>query len=697
MKDTTDIREFFEGSKTQFVIPLYQRKYSWDIDNCKRLFEDLIKIHRNNIKKHFFGSIVSVNADDTSKDLLIIDGQQRITTVSLILLAIINAVKNTKLSCNDNSLLNDITENYLIAKYKKNERNKKLCPIEIDRLAYDRIFDNDEKIFIKDSGITINYQFFYSQVIYCGLLADEIFEAIERLSIVDLVLERQDNPQLIFESLNSTGKDLNEADKIRNYLLMNLSKSEQEEYYTKYWAKIEEYTDREPTMFFRDYLTVYTRTIYKIDNLYFDFKSYYENKISNKEDFLKNLLKYATFYKRVIKCETKQAKINKKLKQLANIGSNVGMPFYMSFFDYADTNSLDEKEVWNVLDIIENFWARRIICSYNTNALSKLFSTLHNEILKIINNHDKRNIPVNVPYSELLKYLLLKKQGSSAFPTDEEVKECFRTKNIYNMNKDYQSFLFERMENENSNEGISPVVEEMKEGKITIEHVMPKTLTSQWKKDLGDDWEATYNTYLNKFANLTLTGYNQNYSNKAFVKKLNGFSDKEDKFIPGFKESRFHLSNYIKQCSKWTKEELEEREAILSEKVFKLWPMITSEYTQLDADVEEISLFDEDVDLTRRKLKAFSYKGEKYETSSWKDMMVDLLQILYKEDTASVIYLANKQYWLYTTCDDYRTKIEDECYVHSHNSTKTKMDILHYVFNNLNIPETDLTFYLTKE
>ena len=125
--------------------------------------------------------------------------------------------------------------------------------------------------------------------------------------------------------------------------------------------------------------------------------------------------------------------------------------------------------------------------------------------------------------------------------------------------------------------------------------------------------------------------------------------------------------------------------------------MITSEYTQLDADVEEISLFDEDVDLTRRKLKAFSYKGEKYETSSWKDMMVDLLQILYKEDTASVIYLANKQYWLYTTCDDYRTKIEDECYVHSHNSTKTKMDILHYVFNNLNIPETDLTFYLTKE
>lgn len=693
MRYATKIRKLFDGNSQQFIIPLYQRTYAWKIDNCRRLFEDLLKIHRNNLPNHFFGSIVTVNADEISDDLLVIDGQQRITTISLLLLAVVNAIKNKDLVCEKNSLIDEITETYLIAKYKESERNIKLCPIERDKSAYDKIFDNKNNEFISNSGITQNYNFFYDKVIHSNLTAEEFFTSIEKLVIIDLRLEREDNPQLIFESLNSTGKDLTEADKIRNYLLMSLTKKEQEDYYNRYWIKIEECTNDEPTMFFRDYLTVYTRKICKLDELYFEFKSFCESKPIKKEDLLTDLLKYALYYSEVSKGETKNEKINKKLKQLASIGSNVGMPFYMSFFDYVNTNSISVNEVWNVLDVIENFWARRIICSYNANVMSKLFSTLHNEIIKIIDNHNKRNVPLSSSYSDLLKYIILKKQGIATFPVDEEVGEYFKTKKIYRMNTDYKNFLFERLENGNSNEGVIPVVEKMQEGKITIEHIMPQTLTQQWKQDLGENWQEIYNTYLDTFANLTLTGYNPNYSNRPFIDKLNGFTDKDGQPVEGLKESHYTLNDYIKKCNKWTLVELQERQRILFDKFLHLWPMIDSQYTPLSKDTEEVSLIEE-FDFTGYSICSFSYRELNYEVSSWKDMVIQLLQILYRSNTDQMIYLASKNYWLHSVQNNFRINIGDSCYIDLSNSTKTKISILHYVFENLNIPESDLTFHL---
>lgn len=472
MRDATRITDYFNGSRTLFIIPLYQRKYAWQQKHCSRLFEDLKKIHRENIYSHFFGSIVSTRANEYEDDLLIIDGQQRITTLSLLILAGINAVENGDMQAGDEDI-NKIKEDYLYAIRRKLPRKIKLCPIEDDQKAYDALFTNNENEFI-NSGITSNYQLFYNLIKVSDLTFEDLIAAIEKLTIIDICLDSRDNPQLIFESLNSCGKDLEEADKVRNYLLMSLSKDEQERYYHQYWSKIEKLTDGEPTMFIRDYLTIKNGTISKVDELYFDFKSFDENEHLNRETLLSDMLKFANYYRQICKGETGNKKLDRKLKQIASIGTTVHLPFLLSFFDYAKGNNFDEEEIFKVLDIVENYWARRIICGYPANAMQKLFSMLHTDIMRIYKRHEEKGIPVNCSYSQVMAYILLHKQGTSTFPSNREVSEEFETRQIYRIPSNYKYFLFERMENENSPEADDMIVEKMKEGRITIEHIMPK-------------------------------------------------------------------------------------------------------------------------------------------------------------------------------------------------------------------------------
>lgn len=694
MKYATHISEFFYDPKAFFIIPLYQRKYAWDRENCRRLFEDVLKIHKYNRPSHFFGSIVTVKDNELENDLLVIDGQQRITTVSLIILALRNAVNNGQLECEDKDMMMQTTQPYLYAMFRKVPRKIKLCPIESDKAAYDALFKNNPKELITDSGLTDNYSFYYEQIVSCGLTFEQIFDAVEKLIIIDLRLEASDEPQLIFESLNSTGKDLTEADKVRNYLLMSLTKDQQEAYYHRYWKKIEECTDGDPTMFIRDYLTIHIKRICNINNLYFEFKEYNELNNKDREEFLADLLLYAEYYTQINKGKTESVKINRKLNQLASIGSQVAMPFYLSFFRYKDQCHLSEEAVFEVLDITENYWARRIVCGYPANVMQKLYATLHNDVMRIYAMHEKRNIPVEVSYAEIMKYLLLRKQGNSVFPDDRAVNEDFPTRHIYKLPIDYKYFLFERMENENSNEGIQPVVEKMKEGVITIEHIMPQTLTPQWKQELGERYEETYEKYLHTFANLTLTGYNTNYSNHSFQDKKNGYVDRKGIKVFGFNDSKYELSSYLKTCDHWTEEQLKERGALLLRRFKDLWPMISTAYTPLEKDMETVSLSDDEYEWTNRNILAFTYKGEKYAVTTWKNMLVQLCQLLYKEMPTSIIHLSHKRWWLHDTCNSSRTKISEGCYVNTACDTRTKKSIIKYIFEKCNISETDLEIHM---
>ena len=711
MKDATRLDIYFKDDKALLLIPLYQRKYSWKKKHCQRLYADLEKIHTQNIPSHFFGSIVYMKASETENDLLIIDGQQRITTISLLILAAINAVHNGEMKCDNEKYVEDTRDKFLMSQYRKHvERKIKLKPIDDDRVAYDALFTNDEEQFVPadQSGVTSNYLFFYNIITSSGnkLSFEDLIEAIERLIIIDICLDSRDNPQLIFESLNSCGKDLEEADKVRNYLLMSESKEKQEDYYYKYWSKIEKNTDNEPTMFIRDYLTIKNNVISSQEELYFDFKRFDEDEMMPREELLEDMLKYSRYYRQAGKGETGKARIDGKLRQVASIGSNVCRPFYMQLLDYANENALSEDVLYDVFDVVENYWARRIICGWPANVMQKTFALLHSDIMRIYRNHQKRNMEVPVSYVEVMKYILLKKQGTGEFPSDVYVDESFPQRQVYKMPPSYRAFLLERMENQNSKERDDQIIQKMEDGRISIEHVMPQNLNAQWKKDLGPQAEEIKERYLHTFANLTLTGYNSEYSNRPYIEKWNGYTfkkkvkgSKEEKevVVTGYKDSAFRLSNYMKTHKQWTEIELQERGQLLLKSFKQLWPMITTDYKPLEKEVDVVSLDDDDVEFTGRMISAYIYKGERHQVTTWKDMLVEVCKTLYGEKPTEMLYLATKNSYLYSKEESFTSAIAENCHVWSSSNTKSKRSTLLYIFKELNISPSFLEIELVPQ
>ncbi len=708
MRDATRLDMYFKDDKALFQIPLYQRKYSWQDKHCVRLFNDLLKVHRQALPSHFFGCIVSIRESQVDDDLLIIDGQQRLTTVSLIILAGINAVKNGCMKCENEEFTKDTFEKYLLAKYRKGvERKIKLCPIEEDRVAYDKLFTNEEAEFVSpaESTITSNYLLFYQLIndVNEEMTFEDLITAISKLIIIDIRLESQDNPQLIFESLNSCGKDLEEADKVRNYLLMTEKKSVQVEYYRNYWHKIEKNTDGKPTMFIRDYLTIKKKSISSLEEQYFEFKEYCEENDISREEMLRDMLKYSVFYRVANKGETGDEKIDRKLHQLASIGSNVCMPFYMMFLDYAKTNNLSVEVCYEVFDVIENYWARRIICALPANAMNKIFALLHSDVMRIFNEHESKGREMTVSYAEVMKMVILRKQGTGEFPNDKTVSEMFPQRQIYKIHPAYRTFLFERMENLNSKEYNETIIEKINKGEISIEHIMPQHLTAQWRNELGTEADEIHDKYLHTFANLTLTAYNPEYSNRPYNEKRSGYTVKrknketkkeEEIHVEGFIESRYSLSDYMKTHDNWGKEELEERGQILLKRFLSLWPMITSDYEPLEDEHDIVSLDDDDVELTGRKIAGYRFRGVYHDVQNWKEMLVQVCKALYAEKPIQLLQLASKANYMFVAPRSDTSMIAERCHVWSSSSTKSKRSVLLHIFEELNISPSELEIVL---
>ena len=248
---------FLEGSNNRYVIPVYQRKYDWKINQCRQLFDDLKKLVAEGRKSHFFGSIVSQIVPGGSKiEFHIIDGQQRLTTVTLLLLAICNLIRTGKVQAIQSQLDEQIMERFIIDKWPGNDSRIKLRPVEKDRSALEKLVAGDEEEFERASNLTVNYQYFCDRILEEKIPVDSLYQGVGGLQIISITLDQEDDPQLIFESLNSTGLALTEGDKIRNYILMGLSPEKQETYYNGYWTKIEGCTGNDVSAFVRDYLSV---------------------------------------------------------------------------------------------------------------------------------------------------------------------------------------------------------------------------------------------------------------------------------------------------------------------------------------------------------------------------------------------------------------------------------------------------------
>ena len=671
--------EFLEGSRKRFIIPVYQRNYDWKLENCKQLFDDLVQVIRENKQSHFFGSIVSYA--HLRDEVVLIDGQQRITTVSLILIAMINAMKQGIMASEDSNLVDILQDTYIIDKYRKEERKVRLKPFRDDCNAFDRLIFNKEEDYVADSKVTHNYHYFFDRITNLKeLTMDELYRAIDSLEIIDIVLEPEhgDDPQLIFESLNSTGLDLTEADKIRNFILMGLKPDIQEKYYDDYWNKIENCTGSELDSFVRNYLTIETGVIPNIRNVYQAFKAFAKGK--NIQQLLGQMLTYANAYKKLTTFDLGDSEANEIAKRLDLLDMTVAYPFLMAFMIYASDTGIYEKELVPVLSCIESFIFRRLMCDLPTNALNKIFATLHKFVVK-----NKKEIDT---YSNVMVYYLETRKLSSTFPKDEEFLNGFTTKNIYAMRGKNKTYLFERLENGSSKEK-NDIVGNIAEGILTIEHIMPQTLSPWWRQELGDKYETIHEKWLHTIANLTLTGYNSTYSNKSFPEKKT--------IENGFLQSGLRLNQYIAKFDQWTEKELEMRKKDLSDKALKIWTYPSTNFEPVKKEDDVVSLSEDNGVATGRKITSFLFKYTIYAVSDWANMMWKMAQLLYAINP-SLLYKearSKKNVWFQTTPAKHYQELATGLYFcPSHSSTWNKMAILKNLFKLYQIDEDELAFGL---
>lgn len=674
--------ELLNASQRRLIIPVYQRNYDWTKANCEQLYNDLVDVVQQGKQTHFFGSIVSNALGRDEVEL--IDGQQRITTVSLILIAIANAIKNGDVVPQDPVLGERIMGEYIIDKYHKTERKVRLKPFRDDCIAFDNLIYKNEEDYVANSNVTLNYRYFYDRIVNeKSVSVDDLFEAINKLQIIDIQLQPKfgDVPQLIFESLNSTGLDLTEADKIRNFVLMGLDSDVQEQYYDNYWNKIEKLSDKELDSFIRNYLTVVTGVIPNIRKIYSAFKLYAKQE-SSIETILRDMLRYALAYHKIASCSVGSNKANIITKRLNLLDVTVAHPYLMAFLVYAEENQLPMDEIETVLGLIEDTIFRRFICDLPANSLNKIFAVLHKQVIKLKRETDS--------YSSVLIYILLNRRAAVLFPNDEEFISSFSTKNIYVTRGKSKQYLFERLENGDSKE-INDVIGYLENNSLSIEHIMPQTLTPAWREALGENYAAIHEQWLHTIANLTLTGYNSNYSNRPFEEKKT--------MDHGFIKSGLRLNQYIAQFDQWTETEMKERNEHLMKKALEIWPYPSTNFAPEQKEDEELSLAEDNAVFTGREITYFLFQGEKHVVPNWTEMMWQVVEMLCNINP-SILYqeaASADNVWFDTKDrpeDGFRKLAEKLYYCPGHNSTWNKMAILKKLFRLYKLDEDDLTFAL---
>lgn len=683
--------DFLQGFKNRFVIPVYQRRYAWKAANCKQFFNDLIKTAESGSNSHFFGSIVSVhNPEGKLLEFQIIDGQQRITTTTLLLLAMFNLIQEGKVKPEDEDLPAQIYTEYLASKYKQSDERIKLRLIKDDFEALKRLFDNQGD-FIEESNITINYRYFYNELQNLSISFDELYEAIGCLEIISITLNPQyDDPQLVFESLNSTGLKLTEGDKIRNYVLMGLEQNVQKELYEKYWTKIEARAQGQIDLFVRDYLSMQMGRTPSFSQIYFEFKKYVEDRKIETEELLTELAKYASYYEKLLGVNVADKQRKTCIDRLNRLETTIVRPFFLQVLQLEAENVVTNEETLEMFLIAETYVFRRLICDFSANSLNKLFVALHREIVRYDQTTNN--------YFEKFKYALLSKTGRSLFPKDEEFVEAFSRKPIYEkMNGKNKLYILERLENFGSKEVID-VYGLIANGACSIEHIMPQTLTSLWKRDLGENYAQTHADWLHRAANLTLTAYNSKYSNNSFAEKR----DMEN----GFKSSGFKMNQLIAQKESWGEEELKERDAALRERALKIWhyPETSFEPEQNFA-AESFSLADKDYNYKGKKIYKFAFRENEYFVKSWSDAFEKVVRLLHAEDRSVLTQIAySSNLWLSayvkTTPADFRSSYEigPNLYIDAYTTSNKKILILRHIFKQYeDVDKDELLFYLREK
>ena len=613
----TKVDKFLATNETTFAIPVYQRNYDWTLFQCKQLLYDIVETGKNDkTNAHFIGSIVYVHDDVYTAsgltELTIIDGQQRLTTITLIYIALYRLAKEL----DNQTLVNRIHKTYLINEFAPEAEKLKLKPTENNKDALRYILNStDGEEFKGYSKIIENFNYFKSAI------NAENFETIQRglskLIFVDIALDRQkDNPQRIFESLNSTGLELSQADLIRNYILMGLSRTNQDKIYKSYWEVIERNAKDETlnktrvSEFIRDYLTLKNKEIPNKGDVYTKFKEKYPTStIDELEIVLSELKSLVKYYNKLTNPKNEaDREIKTQLEYINRLEINVAFPFLMKVYEDYSNSIIDKITFLSILSLVQSFTFRRFILGLPTNALNKIFMNLYDKVE-----------PDNYLFS--IQKSLLQRSGVQRFPRDTETINALKEKDVYNIKPKNRTYLLERLENHQNNE---PVIIEGNSD-ITIEHIFPQNPDAKWKIELGtDEYNLIKENYLNTIGNLTLSGNNGKLGNKPFLEKREMNVDGKEQ---GYIFSRLWLNRDLKAKTKWDKEEIESRANQITQRFIKIWE-IPDIQVELETSSDEINIFDAE-DPKFKKLEYAIFFNQKLEVTQVAKLYIEVFKQLF--------------------------------------------------------------------
>ena len=546
--------DFLENSP-QFVIPIYQRTYSWTERECRQLWDDIVRTGSNDaVSAHFVGSIVYIEKGlyqvSRRPPLLVIDGQQRLTTVTLILEALARQLGDSEPV--DGFSAEKLRSYYVLNPLEKGERGFKLLLTQTDKASLLALVQQNAQPTDQSLRVTENFAFFEEQVRNLGADLPALCHGLAKLVVVDIALSRdQDNPQLIFESMNSTGRELSQADLIRNYILMGLEPAHQTRLYEDHWRPMEVGFGQEGygsqfDSFMRHYLTLKTGEIPNIRAVYEAFKSHARTPdiaAAGVDALVADIHAFAGYYCAMALGKEAEKMLAEAFRDLRELKVDVAYPFLLELYDDFANGRLESTDFEAAVRLVEAYVFRRAVCAIPTNSLNKTFGTFGRGLQK-----DR--------YLESVQAQLLTLPSYRRFPGDEEFKREFVVRDLYNFPR--RSYWLRRLENDGRKERV-PVDE------YTIEHILPQNenLSAKWQDELGPEWQRVQKTWLHTLGNLTLTGYNAEYSDRPFSEKR--------EMKGGFRESPLKLNEGLRSLDKWDEAAIKNRAERLAAVAAAVW------------------------------------------------------------------------------------------------------------------------------
>ena len=610
------IDRLFAPMQMILKIPVYQRNYDWTETNVRRLLADIKTVVQDH-KSHFIGAIVymeSQNSDLGMPEYLIIDGQQRLTTITLLL----QALKD--LCGKDDQQAADMIESFLTNKYSPDEYKIKLKPIKSDNVQYEALLNNKPDKIDQDGHVYKNYMVAkktFKSWIESGIKPIEILTALRQLQVVGISLKKgEDDPQIIFESINSTGVALTNSDLIRNFLLM--SDHDQDRLFEEYWLPIEDMLRRnndnyQLDLFFRQYVIMKSHTTVAERKVYSTFVTLFKENEYTHESALQELKKYVEIYSSFLYPEESSYsdKVKGYLADLKQLNQTTCYPFLMHLFADFENQVIDEQTLNKALRLITIYLIRRSICNIPTNSLNGLFAYLYSRVFRISANKDK--------YYEALNKYLFAQNNKNAVPDDEQLRFALVHNNFY-QNLPLSRLLMLDIENGDTKEKLST-------GNLTIEHIMPQTLSKSWRQYISD---KDHEEYVHTLGNLSITGYNSEMSNKSFEEKKKILKQ----------NSRVQILNEdVVDKDKWTIQDITNRSKRLADILIKKYHIDQVVDPKIEFEnVDKIYLSDPGA-ATNRKPVSFTLEGSNYSVKTFKDITIKLINILDQDDPSRLVKL----------------------------------------------------------